>query len=103
MFSHGENRKIRQEKKDEKNEDEKEKENKSDDEDEEFKKNRNEINNIFTKRNIDRKYIGIIAKYIIDIGRCKCLIDRGFKKVLYLKYCSNAITTENNVILCLKE
>ena len=103
LFSHGENRKIRQEKKDEKNEDEKEKENKSDDEDEEFKKNRNEINNIFTKRNIDRKYIGIIAKYIIDIGRCKCLIDRGFKKVLYLKYCSNAITTENNVILCLKE
>ena len=97
LFSHGENRKIRQEKKDEKeNED-------NDDDDDEFKKNRNEINNVFTKRNIDRKYIGIIAKYIIDIGRCKCLIDRGFKKVLYLKYCSNAITTENNVILCLKE
>ena len=105
LFSHGENRKIRQDKKDEKNDKNKdEKENKVDDNDnDEFKKNRNEINNIFSKRNIDRKYIGIIAKYIIDIGRCKCLIDRGFKKVLYLKYCSNAITTENNVILCLKE
>ena len=43
-----------------------------------------------------------MAKYIIDIGRCKCLIDKGFKKVLYLKYCSNAITTENNVILAIK-
>ena len=52
--------------------------------------------------NLDRKYIGILAKYIIDIGRCKCLIDKGFNKVLYLKYCSNSITTENNVILAIK-
>ena len=68
-----------------------------------LKKNKNEINKIFEKKKIDRKYIGIIAKYIIDIGRCKCLIDKGFKKVLYLKYCSNAITTENNLILTIKD
>ena len=61
------------------------------------------IDKIFEKRNIDRKYIGIIAKYIVDIGRCKCLIDKGFQKVLYLKYCSNGITTENNMILAFKE
>ena len=60
------------------------------------------INNIFTKLNLDRKYIGILAKYIIDIGRCICLMDKGFSKVLYLKYCSNSITTENNVILAIK-
>ena len=72
------------------------------DSDEEFIKNKKEINKIFEKRNIDRKYIGIMAKYIIDIGRCKCLIDKGFKKILYLKYCSNAITTENNAILAIK-
>ena len=63
---------------------------------------KDEINNIFLKMNLDRKYIGILAKYIIDIGRCKCLIDKGFNKVLYLKYCSNSITTENNVILAIK-
>ena len=63
---------------------------------------KDEINNIFLKMNLDRKYIGILAKYIIDIGRCKCLVDKGFNKVLYLKYCSNSITTENNVILAIK-
>ena len=76
---------------------------KSNDSDEEFRKNKNDINKVFEKRNIDRKYIGIMAKYIIDIGRCKCLIDKGFKKVLYLKYCSNTITTENNAILAIKD
>ena len=86
-------------KKDKKENDNKDEDNKDDnnedyndnndnDSDEEFKKNKNEINKIFEKRNINRKLIGIMAKYIIDIGRCKCLIDRGFKKVLYLKYCS---------------
>ena len=64
--------------------------------------NKDEINNIFKKLNVDRKYLGIIAKYIIDIGRCFCLINRGFSKTLYLKYCSNSITTENNVILAIK-
>ena len=100
LFSHGENRKNKKDNNHEKIEDNKD--NKDDMDDNELKKNKNEINNIFIKRNIDRKYIGIMAKYIIDIGRCKCLIDKGFKKVLYLKYCSNAITTENNVILAIK-
>ena len=101
LFSHRDNKEI---KKDKNNGDNKKDDNyNNDDSDDEFKKNRKEINNIFIKRNIDRKFIGIIAKYIIDIGRCKLLIDRGFKKVLYLKYCSNAITTENNVILAIKE
>ena len=97
LFSHGENRKIRKENKNKESNDENNKE-----ENDEIIKNKNEINSIFERRNIDRKYIGIMAKYIIDIGRCKCLIDKGFKKVFYLKYCSNAITTENNAILAIK-
>ena len=44
----------------------------------------------------------MLSKYIIDIARCFCLIDKGFTKVLYLKYCSNSITSENNVILAIK-
>ena len=70
--------------------------------DDEKLKNKDEINNIFIKMNLDRKYIGLLSKYIIDIGRCICLIDNGFTKTLYLKYCSNSITTENNVILAIK-
>ena len=104
LFSHGENRNIRKKnKKNEKNEENEEDINDGNDSDEEFRKNKNDINKVFEKRNIDRKYIGIMAKYIIDIGRCKCLIDKGFKKVLYLKYCSNTITTENNAILAIKD
>ena len=102
LFSHIEKKKDKNDENIDNKDDKENIKNKDIKDDNEFKKNKNEINNIFTKRNIDRKYIGIIAKYIIDIGRCKCLIDKGFKKVLYLKYCSNAITTENNVILAIK-
>ena len=101
LFSHeDENKKKEREEKKEKEEKEQKEEN-------EIKKEKEEkkilIDKIFEKRNIDRKYVGIIAKYIVDIGRCKCLIDKGFQKVLYLKYCSNGITTENNMILAFRE
>ena len=101
LFSHGEKRKLKKDEDNKKLYEEDNTENK--DSEEEFKKNKNEINDIFTKRKIEKKYIGIMAKYIIDIGRCKYLIDKGFKRVLYLKYCSNAVTTENNVILAMKD
>ena len=97
LFSHDEIRKI----KEEKNQEEKADKNDININDEKIK-NKDEINNIFTKMNLNRKYIGILSKYIIDIGRCICLIERGFNKVIYLKYCSNSITTENNVILAIK-
>ena len=42
----------------------------------------------------------MISKFIIDLCRCFYLIDNNFD-VLYLKYCSNEITPENNVILAL--
>ena len=97
LFSHDEIQKIKEEKFKKDNKD------KNDIiiEDEKIK-NKEQINNIFHKYNLDRKYIGILAKYIIDIGRCICLINKGFSKTLYLKYCSNSITTENNVILAIK-
>ena len=98
LFSHDEIRKIKEEKNQEDNTNNDENQINID----EKIKNKDEINNIFTKLNLDRKYIGILAKYIIDIGRCICLMDKGFSKVLYLKYCSNSITTENNVILAIK-
>ena len=97
LFSHDEIQKIKEEKFKKDNKDK----NEIIIEDEKIK-NKEQINNIFQKYNLDRKYIGILAKYIIDIGRCICLIDKGFSKTLYLKYCSNSITTENNVILALK-
>ena len=97
LFSHDETRKMKEGKEEDNNF------NKSEiNSNEEKLTNKDEINNIFKKLNLDRKYIGIIAKYIIDIGRCFCLINRGFSKTLYLKYCSNSITTENNVILAIK-
>ena len=37
------------------------------------------IDDIFIKMNISKKYIGLISKYIVDIGRCFCLINKGFK------------------------
>ena len=98
LFSHDEIRKLKENKIQEENLNEGENEINLD----EKIKNKDEINNIFTKLNLNRKYIGILAKYIIDIGRCICLMDKGFSKVLYLKYCSNSITTENNVILAIK-
>ena len=98
LFSHDEIRKIKEEKNQEDNTNNDENQINID----EKIKNKDEINNIFAKLNLDRKYIGILAKYIIDIGRCICLMDKGFSKVLYLKYCSNSITTENNVILAIK-
>ena len=97
LFSHDEIQKIKEEKFKKDNKDK----NEIIIEDEKIK-NKEQINNIFQKYNLDRKYIGILAKYIIDIGRCICLINKGFSKTLYLKYCSNSITTENNVILALK-
>ena len=97
LFSHDEIQKIKEEKFKKDNKDK----NEIIIEDEKIK-NKDQINNIFQKYNLDRKYIGILAKYIIDIGRCICLINKGFSKTLYLKYCSNSITTENNVILALK-
>ena len=97
LFSHDEIQKIKEEKFKKDNKDK----NEIIIEDEKIK-NKDQINNIFQKYNLDRKYIGILAKYIIDIGRCICLINKGFSKTLYLKYCSNSITTENNVILAIK-
>jgi tRNA:m4X modification enzyme len=97
LFSHDEIQKIKEEKFKKDNKDK----NEIIIEDEKIK-NKEQINNIFQKYNLDRKYIGILAKYIIDIGRCICLINKGFSKTLYLKYCSNSITTENNVILAIK-
>ena len=55
----------------------------------------------FIKNKINKKYIGLIAKYIVDISRCMCLINKGFK-VFYMKYCENKYTTENNLILAIK-
>lgn len=51
------------------------------------------------KNQLEKKKIGLMCKYTVDLGRCLYLIDKGMK-VLYLKYISNHITTENNVILC---
>ena len=97
LFSHDENIKGK---------DENEKKNNFDENkinlNEEKAKNKDEINNIFKKMNLSRRYFGMLSKYIIDIARCFCLIDKGFTKVLYLKYCSNTITSENNVILAIK-
>ena len=42
----------------------------------------------------------MISKFIIDLSRCFYLINNGFD-VLYLKYCKNDITPENNLILAL--
>ena len=56
---------------------------------------------IFTKKNTSRKYIGLISKYTVDLARVMCLINKGFK-VCYIKYCDNGVTTENNVILAMK-
>ena len=101
LFSHTDNRNNKKGNNNDKFKDDFDKANKDNDDDS-FEKSKNKINNFFEERKIDRKYIGIMAKYIIDIGRCKCLIDKGFNKVLYLKYCSNSITTENNAILAIK-
>lgn len=57
---------------------------------------------IFKKKNISRKHIGLISKYIVDLARSLLLIEKGFK-VCYLKYCDNGITTENNLILAIKQ
>ena len=97
LFAHDEIQKIKERKEINNNSNQKDKI-----VDEDKINNKDEINNIFKKMNLNRRYIGILAKYIIDIGRCICLIDKGFNKVLYLKYCSNSITTENNVILAIK-
>lgn len=48
----------------------------------------------------EKQEIGLICKYIIDLSRCLYLISHG-KDVFYIKYCSNEITTENNVILAI--
>jgi len=48
-----------------------------------------------------KEYFGLICKYIVDLSRCFFLIEKGFD-VFYIKYCSNEITTENNLILALK-
>lgn len=57
---------------------------------------------IFEKKNIKKEYIGLISKYIIDLIRVFFLIENGFN-VFYIKYCGNEITTENNLILALKD
>lgn len=70
-------------------------------EDNNKEKSKDEFKNLFISRNINRKYIGLISKYIIDLCRCLFLIKKGFI-VLYLKYCSNEYTSENNLILAFK-
>jgi len=57
---------------------------------------------IFERRKLKKEYIGLISKYIIDLTRVFFLIEKGFD-VFYIKYISNEITTENNLILALKE
>ena len=66
LFSHEE--KIRFRKNNNDNQEINKENNKDDDSDDEFKKNKIEINKIFEKKKINRRYIGIMAKYIIDIG-----------------------------------
>ena len=51
------------------------------------------------KTHKEKKKIGLIGKYIIDLSRCLYLISKG-KNVAYVKYCSNTYTTENNAIVC---
>lgn len=61
---------------------------------------KNQHSQIFMKKNVDKKYIGLISKYIVDLTRAIYLISKGFT-VFYLKYCENTFTTENNLILAL--
>lgn len=56
--------------------------------------------NIFESTS-DKKLIGLISKYVIDLSRCLYLIQQGGKDVLYVKYISNTYTTENNAIVSL--
>ncbi len=56
---------------------------------------------IFQKKGLSKKYVGLIAKYVVDLARVFFLISKNFK-VFYLKYCDNEITTENNLILAFK-
>lgn len=67
-----------------------------------FEKNESAVHEKFEKHFTsikEKKRVGIISKYIIDLSRVFYLISKG-KTALYLKYCSNEITTENNVIIC---
>ena len=59
-------------------------------------------NHIFQKKGLSKKYVGLIAKYVVDLARVFFLISKNFR-VYYLKYCDNEITTENNLILALRE
>jgi hypothetical protein len=59
-------------------------------------------NQIFQKKGLSKKYVGLIAKYVVDLARVFFLISKNFR-VYYLKYCDNEITTENNLILALRE
>ena len=66
-----------------------------------FEDENKEISNSYSKyfkNMIEKKKIGIICKYIIDL--CRVFYIMSFNKdVLYIKYCSNEITTENNLII----
>ena len=59
-------------------------------------------NHIFLKKGLSKKFVGLIAKYVVDLTRVFFLISKNFK-VYYLKYCDNEITTENNLILGIKK
>lgn len=61
----------------------------------------NKKNKIFESRNIKKSFIGLISKYIVDFTRINFLISKDMK-VFYIKYCDNEITTENNLILAIK-
>lgn len=54
------------------------------------------------KNQLEKKKIGLMCKYIVDLSRCLYLVNKGMN-VFYLKYISNHITTENNVILCINK
>jgi tRNA:m4X modification enzyme len=57
---------------------------------------------VFQQKGFNKNYIGLISKYVVDLARVFYLISKNYK-VFYIKYCKNEITTENNLILAIKE
>jgi hypothetical protein len=57
---------------------------------------------IFQQKGINKSYIGLISKYVVDLARVFFLVSKNYR-VFYLKYCKNEITTENNLILAINK